>query len=83
MMDSPVLPGYSATPLKPSLLPSHGPSTKFDRSVSMLTWGLNEEDLDLITLNGYKLVNPTENLKPLERVKITSQKLALPTNIQK
>jgi len=45
MMDSPVLPDYSATPLKPSLLPSHGPSTKFDRSVSMLTWGLNEEDL--------------------------------------
>ena len=45
MMDSPVLPGYSAAPLKPSLLPSHGPSTKFDRSVSMLTWGLNEEDL--------------------------------------
>ena len=35
-------------------------------------WNL---DLSLITTNGYKLVNPTENLKPLERVKITSEKL--------
>ena len=45
MMDSRVLPGHLAIPLKSPVSVSHGHSTKFDRSVSMLAWALNEEDL--------------------------------------